>query len=326
MITELTESLSNYIFPGMIDTTTDSVQQVASKLNGAKVTTTTSEATPQQPSNLTQIVPDITQNSVNENDVAVVKPINQSATALTDDPTISASLPSLLVSNIDLTSSNPKPLKSSKGPSTLASLLFPDMALNTLPPLKNSTLSAIIPSILLPSLTTQDDNISPTYLNNAVNVSVSATPIDNMEYETPAETQHPENPATLPITESITDVLPIDSQSIKISSGKISSSETPETVKVPSPINPPIGKIDDNETPGLPGKTSKEKPTTLPVESLATGETVKVPSPINPPIGGMSDEKRPPMAISIQPEPEDEDTVKGDDGSTAPLYSGEILF
>ena len=36
LVTELTESLANYLFPNMIDTTTDSVQVVASKLNGAE--------------------------------------------------------------------------------------------------------------------------------------------------------------------------------------------------------------------------------------------------------------------------------------------------
>ena len=259
LVTELTESLANYIFPSMIDTTTDSVQQVASKLNGAQVTS--------HPSNITQI-----------------KPINQSlATSIDDLPIgLSLPLPSLLVTNKASHSS------SNKGPSTLASLLFPDITLNT-PPLKNS-------SLVLPSLLIQPD-ISPPP-KAPLNVSVAATPIENLEYETPEASNTQESPG-LPVNNPNA-IEPVF-QSVFV----------PPPTKVDHNVkNPPI------DSPLLLPPPPENK--TNPIKS-APKNNLKVKGSKGPVV----DRKRP-TALSIQPEPEEQDDMpEMDEESTAPLYSGK---
>ena len=190
----------------MIDTTTDSVQQVASKLNGAQVI-------PITPSNMTEIAPN------DDDDKLSIKPINQSAP---NDLPISALplLPSLIVAKKPAADSSSISAAASKGPSTLASILFPDVTLMT-PRFKNNTSIMTSISIQPPS----SDTSSSSLPNTPLNVSVVATPVDNMEYELPGQLPLPiKEPSNLNTTETST-----------------------ETIILPPVINPPQEKSKSNK-------------------------------------------------------------------------------
>ena len=287
LVTELTESLANYIFPGMIDTTTDSVQQVASKLNGAQV------ISPVTPTNMTDIV----HVEDDDDDNLSIKPINQSASISTSDLPISASLslPSLIVANKPSAGSSSISSPTSKAPSTLASLLFPDVALTTSQPFKNST--SVITSIPLPSSGSSSSSpIAP------LNVSVTATPVDNMEYDNPGELPSPTNESSKDLTNT--------------------TEPSTETIILPPVINPPQedGDSEDKATATLPLTTPSQVEENKPNITSTTSSTKVSKGPV------VIDERRP-MAISIQPEPEEgEDDVEMKEGSAAPLYSGTIVI
>jgi len=185
LVTELTESLANFIFPNMIDTTADSVQEVTSKLNGAQAN--------QHTQNSTNVAPDSKLGSplsIQEGSLSDITPDEDSEPPNVKPVQITTGSANNLPSAIEIPA-NQLQITTDSVSGLPPQLNFPSTPLKpikNLPPLNVSTLGTPSENLeydyLVPAPQQQSNqSVSTENFPHKTSVSIQPEPEDNDEYQ-----------------------------------------------------------------------------------------------------------------------------------------------